>query len=136
MAAQASILIKLRGTSLHPASLVCTQIICGLPAITIYAFVAEGNPLSFHWTWRAVICVVYLAVFGTIAAFWLYYWLLSRIESTKAMMISLVTPLIAVLIGAIVLGERLPPQTLFGGLLIIASIGLIVVKRREVTSDK
>jgi drug/metabolite transporter (DMT)-like permease len=132
-AAQASILIKLRGTSLHPASLVCAQMICGLPAIVVYALVAEGNPASFHWTWTAVVCVSYLAVVGTIAAFWLYYWLLSKIESTKAMMISLVTPLIAVLVGAIVLGERLPPQTLFGGVLIIASIGLIVVRRRQVS---
>ncbi|HUR99416.1 MAG TPA: DMT family transporter [Pyrinomonadaceae bacterium] len=135
-AAQASILIKLRGSSLHPASLVCTQMICGLPAIVLYALIAEGNPISFNWTWRAVVCVVYLAVFGTIAAFWLYYWLLSRIESTKAMMISLVTPLLAVLIGAIVLGERLPPQTLFGGLLIIASIGLIVIRRKEMSDGR
>ena len=135
-AAQASILIKLRGSSLHPASLVCAQMICGLPAILIYALAAEGNPLTFNWTWTAVVCVLYLTVFGTIAAFWLYYWLLSRIESTKAMMISLVTPLIAVLIGAVVLGERLPPQTLFGGLLIIASIGLIVFRRRQVMGHR
>ena len=127
-AAQASILIKARGSSLHPASLVCAQMVCGLPALLIYAFVAEGNPLTFDWTWTAVACVLYLTIFGTIAAFWLYYWLLSRIESTKAMMISLVTPLIAVLIGAIFLGERLPPQTLFGGVLIISGIGLIVFR--------
>ena len=131
-AAQASILIKSRGSSLHPASLVCAQMICGLPAIVVYALVAEGNPASFNWTWIAVGCVLYLTLFGTIAAFWLYYWLLSRIESTKAMMISLVTPLIAVVIGALTLGERLPPQTLFGGLLIIASIGLIVIKKTGV----
>ena len=131
-AAQASILIKARGTSMHPASLVCTQMICGLPALVIYALIAEGDPLSHNWTWRAVACVLYLSVLGTIAAFWLYYWLLSRIESTKAMMISLVTPLIAVVIGAVFLGERLPPQTLFGALLIIGSIGLIVVKKRSV----
>ena len=130
-AAQASILIKARGSSLHPASLVCAQMICGLPAIVIYALAAEGNPLTFHWTWRAVVCVLYLTLIGTIAAFWLYYWLLSRIESTKAMMISLVTPLIAVIIGAIFLGERLPPQTLFGGLLIVASVGLIAIRRRR-----
>src|SRR5688572_21640779 len=128
-AAQASILIKARGSSLHPASLVCTQMICGLPALIIYALVVEGNPLTFNWTWTAVGCVLYLTVLGTIAAFWLYYWLLSRIESTRAMMISLVTPLIAVIIGAIFLGERLPPQTLFGAVLIIASIGLIVIRR-------
>ncbi|HEX6124198.1 MAG TPA: EamA family transporter [Pyrinomonadaceae bacterium] len=128
-AAQASILIKARGSSLHPASLVCAQMICGLPAILIYAVVAEGDPFAQSWTWSAVLCVLYLSVLGTIAAFWLYYWLLSRIESTRAMMISLVTPLIAVLIGAIFLGERLPPQTLFGALLIIGSIGLIVFRR-------
>ena len=127
-AAQASILIKAKGGSLHPAALVYCQMICGLPAIVIYSLVAEGNPLTFNWTWRAIICVLYLTIFGTIAAFWLYYWLLSRIESTKAMMISLVTPLLAVVIGAIVLGETLPPQTFFGGLLIIASIGLIVFR--------
>jgi drug/metabolite transporter (DMT)-like permease len=129
-AAQASILIKAKGSSLHPASLVFTQMICGLPPIIIYALIAEGNPLTFNWTWRAVLCVAYLTVAGTIAAFWLYYWLLSRIESTKAMMISLVTPLIAVVIGAIVLGETLPPQTLAGGLLILVSIGLIVIRRK------
>ncbi len=129
-AAQASILIKAKGSSLHPASLVFAQMICGLPPIIIYALIAEGNPLTFNWTWRAVLCVAYLTVAGTIAAFWLYYWLLSRIESTKAMMISLVTPLIAVVIGAIVLDETLPPQTLFGGLLILVSIGLIVFRRK------
>jgi drug/metabolite transporter (DMT)-like permease len=133
-AAQASILIKARGSSLHPASLVCAQMICGLPAVLLYAFIAEGNPLTFNWTWKAIGCVLYLTILGTIAAFWLYYWLLSRIESTKAMMISLVTPLIAVLIGAIFLGERLPPQTLFGGVLIISSVGLIAIRRRNLNN--
>ncbi len=44
-------------------------------------------------------------------------------------MISLVTPLIAIIVGNILLGERLPPQTFFGGALILASIGLIVFKK-------
>ncbi len=130
-AAQASILIKAKGSALHPASLVFCQMICGLPLIIVYALVQEGSPLNFRWTWRAVICVLYLTILGTIAAFWLYYWLLSKIESTKAMMISLVTPLIAVVIGTIFLGETLPPQTFFGGILILASIGLIVFRKRN-----
>lgn len=130
-AAQASILIKAKGTGLHPASLVFSQMLCGLPAIILYSLIAEGNPATFNWTWTAVFCVAYLTIFGTIAAFWLYYWLLSRIESTKAMMISLVTPLLAVIIGGIFLGEKLPSQTFFGGLLIIASIGLIVFRKKQ-----
>ena len=130
-AAQASILVKAKAGGVHPAALVFAQMICGLPAVIIYSLIREGNPLAFNWSGRAVVCVLYLSVFGTVAAFWLYYWLLSKIESTKAMMISLVTPLLAVIIGAIVLGERLPPQTGIGGLLIIAGIGLIVFRRRR-----
>ena len=130
-AAQGSILVKARGGGLHPATLTCFQMICGLPAILVYALVHEGNPLEAAWTLSAIICVLYLSLLGTIAAFWLYYWLLSRIESTKAMMISLVTPLIAVVIGAVVLGERMPPTTLFGGSLIIAGIGLIALRRNR-----
>jgi drug/metabolite transporter (DMT)-like permease len=130
-AAQASILVKAKGGLLHPASLVWSQMVCGLPAIIAYALIAEGNPLTLNWSWRAILCVLYLTVAGTIAAFWLYYWLLSRIESTKAMMISLVTPLIAVIVGNLTLGETLPPQTIGGGLLIMTSIGLIVFRRRR-----
>jgi len=135
-AAQASILVKAKAGALHPASLLFCQMICGLPIIIIYSLIQEGNPLDSNWTWRTIICVLYLTIAGTIAAFWLYYWLLSRIESTKAMMISLVTPLIAVVIGAIFLGETLPAQTFFGGILILASIGLIVFRKKNKREEK
>lgn len=130
-AAHASILIKKNADGLHPASMLFGQMSCGILPLVIYAIVVEGNPLNLNWTWWAIISVLYLTIFGTIAAFWLYYWLLSKVESTKAMMISLVTPLIAVIIGAVVLGEKLPAQTGFGGLLIIAGVGLIVFRKRR-----
>jgi drug/metabolite transporter (DMT)-like permease len=128
-AAQASILIKARGGSVHPAALLFSQMVCGLPPIIIYSFTVEGLPKPTAWTWKAIICVLYLTTVGTIAAFWLYYWLLKRIESTKAMMISLVTPLLAVLIGALALGETLPTRTGLGGALILSSVGMIALRR-------
>jgi len=130
-AAQASILVKARGGGIHPATLLFGQMISGLPFILSYSLLVEGGPRGLHWSWTAIVCVVYLSVVGTIVAFWLYYWLLSRIESTKAMMISLVTPFVAVLIGAITIGERLPPQTFVGGLMVVGSVGLIVFQRRR-----
>jgi drug/metabolite transporter (DMT)-like permease len=130
-AAQASILVKAKAGGIHPASLLFGQMVSGLPFIITYSLIVEGSPLHLHWSTLAVISVLYLTLLGTIAAFWLYYWLLRRIESTKAMMISLVTPLIAVLVGGVVLVERLPAQTFFGGLLIIASIGLIMIRARS-----
>lgn len=128
LAAHASVLVKAKGTTLHPAVLTFGQMLCGLPPIVAYSLIVEGNPFAFHWTWRAVACVLYLTVVGSVVAFWLYYWLLGKVESTKAMMIAVVTPLIAVIAGWLALGETLPAQTFAGGALIIASVALIVFR--------
>lgn len=127
-AAQASVLTKARASNIHPAAFVMCQMLCGLPLIIGYSLIREGNPLKFNWSWTAIGCIAYLAVLGSVLAFWMYYWLLHRVESTKAMMISLVTPLLAVVLGGLALGESLPPQTYLGGLLILGSIGLIVFR--------
>lgn len=131
-AAHASILTKARGGSMHPAALLLGQMICGTGPIIVIAAVFEGNPFSLRPSAVGIFSVLYLAIFGTVVSFWLYYWLLSRIESTKAMTIALVTPLIAVVCGNIFLGEKLRTETLFGGTLIIASVGLIVFRRKFV----
>jgi drug/metabolite transporter (DMT)-like permease len=128
-ASQSSILVKAKGADLHPASLLLGQMLCGLPPIVIYSLAVEGNPLTYNWTWSAIAAVLYLAIAGTIAAFWLFYWMLARVESTFAMMISVVTPLIAVLLGWLFLDERLPPLTFIGGVLILASVALTVIRR-------
>lgn len=128
-ASQAAVLVKARGAAMHPAVLSFGQMVCGLPPLIAYSLIVEGNPLHYHWTTRAALSVLYLALVGTVAAFWLYYWLLGKVESTKAMMISVVTPLIAVVVGWAALGEQLPSQTLFGGAMILASIALLALRR-------
>jgi len=91
----------------------------------------EGNPLRFHWTTMAVICLLYLVVIGSVIAFGLYYWLVRHMDVTNTMLIALVTPVVAVIIGMIVLHEELNWRLLAGGLCIISGIGLIVLRKRR-----
>lgn len=127
-AAYASVLTKAYGGATHPANLVFWQMLVGLVPLAILGLVTEGSPLDFRWTASAIFCVVYLAVMGSIIAFWLYYWLLRHMDVSKAMMISLVTPLIAVIIGAVSRGERLDLQTFIGGALVLVSVALVVIR--------
>lgn len=128
-AAQASILTKAKGGEIHPASLVFGQMIIGVLPVIVIAFVTEGNPMKYNYSWIAIGSIIYLSIFGTIVTFWLYYWLLNQIESTKAMTIALVTPLIAVICGSILLDEKFYPQTIIGGFLILGSVGLIIFRK-------
>ena len=126
-ASYASVLTKAKLHGLNPATIVFVQMLIGHLPLWIIGLYKEGNPLNFHWTNQAIICVVYLAIMGSIVAFWLYYWLLSKIDVTKAMMIAFVTPLVAIFIGSFY-GEHLNFQALLGGILILTSVFLIVIR--------
>ena len=82
----------------------------------------------------AVVALFYLAIVGSVVAFLLYYWLVQHMDVTKTMLIALVTPVIAVILGVVVLSEKLNWRTFAGGAMIISGIGLIVLWRPKTTS--
>ena len=126
-AAYSNVLVKAYGKNMNPAVLAAGQMLFGLLVLLVVGIPLEGNPLRFHWTPIAIISLVYLAVVGTVIAFMLYYWLVLNMDVTKSMLISLVTPVVAVLLGMIVLDEEIGWRTLFGGAMIMMGIALIVV---------
>ena len=126
--ALAYVLIKAYGSHLHPTVLTVGQMLCALVPLLIFGFAREGSPLVFHWTLTALVSLLYLALAGSVAAFWLNYWLLERMDATKVLLMSVVEPLLAVLLGALVLGETLTGRTLLGGVCIIFSVWLILLR--------
>jgi drug/metabolite transporter (DMT)-like permease len=130
-AAYSNVLVKRFGKHLNPAVLSAGQMLFGLVLLLAVGIPLEGNPLKFHWTGMAVVAMFYLAIVGSVIAFLLYYWLVLNMDVTKSMMIALVTPVVAVILGMIVLNEEFGWRTLAGGAMIILGIGLIVVRKAK-----
>jgi drug/metabolite transporter (DMT)-like permease len=122
----AYVLIKAYGSHLPPAVLTGGQMLCGAIPLLLFGVITEGSPLTFRWTATAVVALLYLALVGSVAAFWLNYWLLQRLEATQVLFMSIMEPLLAILLGAIVLGESLAWRTIGGGVCILLSVGLIM----------
>ncbi|HSE96708.1 MAG TPA: EamA family transporter, partial [Blastocatellia bacterium] len=131
----ANVLIKSRGGHFDPAVLAAGQMFFGLIPLMAIGLIKEGNPLKFRWTTMAVVSLFYLALVGSSLAFMLYYWLVRHMAVTNTMLISLVTPVIAVLLGMVTIGEQLSWRIVTGGLCILAGIGMILL-RRAVPSSK
>lgn len=130
-AAYSNVLVKAFGKHLNPAVLSAGQMLFGLLLLLAVGIPLEGNPLRFHWTPMAVIAMLYLAIVGSVIAFLLYYWLVLNMDVTKSMLIALVTPVVAVILGMLVLDEEFGWRTLAGGAMIILGIGLIVVRKTK-----
>lgn len=126
--AAAYVLVRAKGSHLPSTMLMTGQIASGVVPLVLLSIVFEGNPLVVHWTKTAVVAVCYLAVAGSIVAFWLNYWLMQRIGATRMLLTSILEPLLAVLLGAMVLGERLTPRVAVGGVLVLLSV-VLVMKR-------
>jgi drug/metabolite transporter (DMT)-like permease len=124
------VIVKKHGTHLRPIELTTGQMMVGLVPLLLIAVTREGNPFAVRWTVPAIASVLYLALAGSVTAFWLNYWLLKRIGATKLLVMSLVEPLIAVVLGALVLHEAFPAGTLLGGACILASTWMVLAPRR------
>lgn len=124
-AALSNVLLKRRALELAPAMIAGWQMIFGTIPMLFLGLAVDGNPLRFHWTGRAIFCLLYLAVIGSALTFLLLYWLLPRIPVNNLQTISLITPPGAVAIGWLLGGEEFTLWSLVGGALVLAGVWMI-----------
>lgn len=88
--------------------------------------VVTGQPWRFEATPAYVGSLLYLAVFGSVTAFLLYFGLARRRGYVLASYISAVTPAIAMLISAVFEHTRWGPEALVGLVLVMAGQVLLI----------
>ncbi len=78
---------------------------------------------------RSVVAFVYLVVFGSIVAFTAYTWLLANVPVSTVATYAYVNPVVAVVLGALILGEELTPRMLIAAVLILGAVVAMVSGR-------
>ena len=116
---------------LHPSIITSGQMVSAFVPLMIYAVLVEGNPLEIQWTKTALLSALYLALLGSVLAAWLNYWLLSRVGAVNLLVMGLVEPVIAILLGACFLGEAMNARALAGGAVILVSVALTMSQGRQ-----
>ena len=127
-AAFSNVLLKRRALKLAPAMIAAWQMIFGTVPLLSLGLLHDGNPLRFHWSALAIVCLLYLAIVGSALAFLLLYWLLPRMPVNNLQTISLITPPGAVAIGWLLGGETFTRWSLLGGALVLAGVWMIFRK--------
>ncbi len=104
------------------------EMLCG-GALLLVVGLVTGEAGALHLQRISVaswLALLYLVVFGSLVAFSAYVWLLTRVSTTAVATYAYVNPLVAVLLGWAVLGERITGQTLLAAGLIIVAVVLIL----------
>jgi drug/metabolite transporter (DMT)-like permease len=91
----------------------------------------RGQPI--HWSARNISAMLYLAVFGSVVAFSLYFYLLKHLRATQMSFVSLICPVLALLLGAWALQEKVTYKILIGAALVL--VGIFIANRERSASE-
>lgn len=128
-AGYANVVGKKYSTYIDPTVNVVVQMGVGAVLLTLTGILLEAQvPLNLSET--SIFVILYLSVVGSAFGFLALYWLFTRMEVTKTSLFTFITPIVAVLLGWFILGEKLNTNVAVGGSLILVGVVLVNQTRK------
>ena len=120
-----SVIVKRWGSGVHPISTAAVPMAITSLLMGLLAWLAESaRPVTFDTP--TVLSLFYLALIGSSLPFTLYFWLLRSKSATGLSMINYATPILAVAIGTLFLGEPFTLRIVVGSALVLAGVAVAV----------
>jgi drug/metabolite transporter (DMT)-like permease len=96
----------------------------------VLAFIFSSNTDVNAWSLRSISAVVYLAVFGSVLAFFCYHYALKRVSAVQVSILNYVNTIIAVFLGWLLLDEVITFDFIIATALIILGVFIINYKKK------
>ena len=120
-----SVWVKKAGARLPGLTVTSGSLFVVMPLFVVTWLVYDGTP-PVRISAQAGLALVYLGVFGSALGFTLYFYLLKHLEANRVALITLVTPVLALIIGLLLNGEHPSLEIWLGSALIISGLGMHV----------
>ncbi|MGB8399699.1 DMT family transporter [Bradyrhizobium sp.] len=120
-----ALLARRRLSNSPPLATATFQMLASAAMMTVVAGIVDRPwqlPVPGAATWLAVIG---LAAFSTALAYIVFFQILRRSGATNVMLVTLLIPVTAILLGYLVLGERISPREIVGALVIGSALLVI-----------
>lgn len=120
----------------HPLVATGAQMVAGGVVLAVMALVT-GEPARLDLPGispESFLGFAYLTVVGSLVAFTAYSWLLRIAPLPLIATYAYVNPVVAVVLGAVILAEEITPRTLVAGAVIVVAVALIITTRSRMSA--
>jgi drug/metabolite transporter (DMT)-like permease len=121
-------LVKRRASNASSVLLNRDSMLIGAVCLTGLALWLEDRTAA-RWTPAALASIAYLSVLGSVVTFGAYLWLLRSVQAYRLSLISYITPVFALMLGATFAAEPLGMTTLLGTALVLVGVALTLRRR-------
>jgi drug/metabolite transporter (DMT)-like permease len=117
-----SVLIKQQQPDFHPMAITAGSIVIALPLFILNCVLAGGWPDTIPL--RSALSILYLGLVGSAIGFPLYFYLLKNLAPERVAIVTLITPVTALMLGVIFNGEAISSKVVIGTLFILTGLAI------------
>jgi len=128
--AASAVFAKKNSGDLYPKTRTMLQLGIGSLFLWIFALLF-GQPVSIPRMPLTWIALLWLGLLGSCVAYIIYFYLLPRIGPTRMSMVTYIPPLVAVILGVVLLHENFYWQSIIGSILILSGIMIVNIKGKS-----
>lgn len=118
------VLVKSISLAIHPLATTIGALSVATPLFFMAWLVLDGSVDISQWQAKSVWATIYLGVFGSLLGFYAYFTVLQKLSASTVTLITLVTPVIALSLGAWLNNEALHYELVLGAFLVLLGLAL------------
>lgn len=117
-----AVLLKQQKPDFHPIAMTAGSIMVALPFFILNCVLSGGWPETIPF--KSAMAILYLSIIGSALGFPLYFYLLKRLTPERVAIITLITPITALLLGSFLNGEIISHKVWLGTVLILTGLSI------------
>ena len=123
MYALSTVLVKRFNDGMSVFATNAGSLLFAMPLFMLIWFFGEHS-LPAQWNPTVIYATTYLGIFGSFVGFVLYFYILKKLSAASVMLVPLITPAIAIMLGSTFNGEVVSSSTIIGAVFVLS--GLLV----------
>ena len=118
------VMVKSVAIDIHPLATTVGALTFSVPLFAIVWFLVDGTLPYQEWHARSIWAILYLGIFGSLVGFLAYFFILQKLRASTVALITMMTPVFALYLGAVLNNETVSLHLIFGALLVMCGLAL------------
>lgn len=119
-----AVMVKKVNANMNPLGSTVGTLVLSLPLYGITWLILGDTPQPEQWQARSIYAIVYLGFFGSFLGFVAYFFILNRLQASTVTMVTLITPVIALMFGSVLNDEKITNTLIVGATLVLTGLAI------------
>jgi len=121
-----AVMVKSIDISINPMATTLGALLFATPLFLLSWLLSDGTLPTQEWQARSLWAILYLGIFGSLIGFIAYYYVLQKLTASTVSLITLITPIFALTLGAYLNNETISVNLVMGAVLVLAGLASFI----------